>query len=235
MKTSETASAPSTRDQSRDWGLPPGTRPRQPARDCAKARKRQAAEKETRARASWGAAPSAGSGGGEGKHGGSVSNQGIIEGISDAARVRDLILRRLRGSRTAGLGDEVHEHEAPGAPAWTAEHLAVLRGIRAEQLTNLTIAYEPVWAIGTGKVATPEDAAATHKTLRTAILDLYDPDVAATVRIQYGGSVKAKDAPGLFSRPEIDGGLIGGASLDAQQFLAIVRAACEAADMTHKA
>ncbi len=110
-----------------------------------------------------------------------------------------------------------------------------LRGVGGDQMGRLTVAYEPVWAIGTGQVAGPEDAAAVHRVLRTAIGDLFDEDIGRSVRIQYGGSVKAQDAAGLFSQPEIDGGLIGGASLDPEQFIAIVRAAVEAAELDHKA
>ena len=110
-----------------------------------------------------------------------------------------------------------------------------LRGVTREQMRRVTVAYEPVWAIGTGKVATPQDAAAVHRVLRATIADLYDQDVAASTRIQYSGSVKAKDAPGLFGEPDVDGGLIGGASLDAGQFIAIVGAAVEAARARQKA
>jgi len=104
-----------------------------------------------------------------------------------------------------------------------------LRGVDAGRMDQLTIAYEPVWAIGTGQVAGPDQAAEVHRILRATIGDLYDDDVAESIRLQYGGSVKAKDAPGLFARPEIDGGLIGGASLDSEQFKAIVGAAVDAA------
>ncbi len=104
-----------------------------------------------------------------------------------------------------------------------------LRGLDPDRIGLVTIAYEPVWAIGTGVVARPEDAAAVHRVLRAAVGDLYGDDAGRSIRIQYGGSVKANDAPGLFAQPEIDGGLIGGASLDPKQFVAIVRAAAEAA------
>jgi len=86
------------------------------------------------------------------------------------------------------------------------------------------IAYEPVWAIGTGKTATPEQAQQVHAFIRGRIAQR-DKTVAAKTQILYGGSVKAGNAAELFSMPDIDGGLIGGASLDAEQFLAICRAA----------
>ncbi len=110
-----------------------------------------------------------------------------------------------------------------------------LHGVPPEHIGRLSLAYEPVWAIGTGKVATPHDAAAVHRVLRAVIADLHGQDAAASVRIQYGGSVKAKDALGLFGEPDIDGGLIGGASLDPRQFIAIVGAAVEAARVHQKA
>ena len=86
------------------------------------------------------------------------------------------------------------------------------------------MAYEPVWAIGTGKTATPEQAQAVHAFIR-GVLTGQNADIASGVRILYGGSVKPDNAEGLFSNPDIDGGLIGGASLNADDFLAICRAA----------
>jgi len=97
-----------------------------------------------------------------------------------------------------------------------------LNGIAA--FKNAVIAYEPVWAIGTGKTATPEQAQEVHAFIRAVLREL-DGSVAAGVQILYGGSVKAGNAKQLFSQTDIDGGLIGGASLDAQEFLRI----CEAA------
>jgi triosephosphate isomerase len=86
------------------------------------------------------------------------------------------------------------------------------------------VAYEPVWAIGTGKTATPEQAQAVHAFIRQRIAKL-DPGVAAGLQILYGGSVKAANAAELFAQPDIDGGLIGGASLVADEFMAICQAA----------
>lgn len=100
-----------------------------------------------------------------------------------------------------------------------------LAGVEAEQMPRLSIAYEPVWAIGTGKTATPEDAQTAHFTIRAAVAARFNNDVAAETRIQYGGSVKPDNAGQLFAQPDVDGGLIGGASLVAQDFLAIVEAA----------
>ncbi len=87
------------------------------------------------------------------------------------------------------------------------------------------IAYEPVWAIGTGKTASPEQAQEVHGFIR-GMLSERAPDIASGIKILYGGSVKSANAKGLFAMPDIDGGLVGGASLDAQEFLAI----CDAAE-----
>ena len=89
----------------------------------------------------------------------------------------------------------------------------------------MTIAYEPVWAIGTGLTASPADAQEVHALVRETIGSLYDVPSADALRILYGGSVKPANAAELFSQEDIDGGLIGGASLDAEQFKAIVEAA----------
>ncbi|TNJ37494.1 triose-phosphate isomerase [Chlorobaculum thiosulfatiphilum] len=92
-------------------------------------------------------------------------------------------------------------------------------------LTNLVIAYEPVWAIGTGKTATKEQAQDVHAMIRAKVAELYGEQAASHLRIQYGGSVKPSNAAELFAMPDIDGGLIGGASLSADDFMAIVEAA----------
>ena len=99
-----------------------------------------------------------------------------------------------------------------------------LEGIEEKYLSRIVIAYEPVWAIGTGKVATPEDAQAVHKIIREEIKQLYNDNIANNLRIQYGGSVKPNNIEGLIAQPDIDGGLIGGASLKADSFAAIIKA-----------
>ena len=99
---------------------------------------------------------------------------------------------------------------------------AALDGIEAKDVETLVIAYEPIWAIGTGKTATKEDANATIAVIRGAIAEVYGKDVAEKVRIQYGGSINPKNASELMSMPEIDGGLIGGASLKAEDFSKVV-------------
>ena len=100
-----------------------------------------------------------------------------------------------------------------------------LRGIAADRVAETTIAYEPVWAIGTGRTATPAMAQAAHAEIRAIVAGLYDEEVAEAVRIQYGGSVKPDNAADLFAQDDIDGGLIGGASLDVDDFAAILAAA----------
>ena len=103
-----------------------------------------------------------------------------------------------------------------------------LRGTLAGQSPSpgsLVIAYEPVWAIGTGRTATPDDAEEAHRTVRQTLADLYDVRFSESVRVIYGGSVNAKSAAELFAREEIDGGLVGGASLLAEDFAVIVAAA----------
>jgi triosephosphate isomerase len=88
-----------------------------------------------------------------------------------------------------------------------------LVGVSADQVASMVIAYEPIWAIGTGKTATTEQAQEVCKGIRDYIAEIYDDATAASVRIQYGGSVNAGNAAELFAQPDIDGGLVGGASL----------------------
>ena len=97
-----------------------------------------------------------------------------------------------------------------------------LLDLRPEQVERLTIAYEPVWAIGTGKTATPEQANEVHAFIRNTLRSKYGDDTAQSIRIQYGGSVNAGNAKELLGQPEIDGALVGGASLDPNSFLDIV-------------
>ncbi|MDR1850421.1 MAG: triose-phosphate isomerase [Zoogloeaceae bacterium] len=123
------------------------------------------------------------------------------------------------------LGETLSEREAGQTEKVVIrqmEAVLALHGVAAFQ--NAILAYEPVWAIGTGRVAAPEEAEAVHRTLRER-LAAEDNAIAAGLRIVYGGSVKADNAPSLFNQPNIDGGLIGGASLKAEDFLAICRAA----------
>lgn len=100
-----------------------------------------------------------------------------------------------------------------------------LFGVSRLDLEKIVIAYEPVWAIGTGKTATPEQAQEVHSFLREELSKLYDSEIASRVRILYGGSVKPENARDLFKQPDIDGGLIGGACLKADSFYQIILAA----------
>jgi len=108
---------------------------------------------------------------------------------------------------------------------------ASLEGLTAEQMAGdqggVVIAYEPVWAIGTGEVATPEDAQEVCGALRARLAERFGPETAATVRILYGGSVKAASTAGILAGPDIDGALVGGASLDADEFASICRTAAD--------
>jgi triosephosphate isomerase len=100
-----------------------------------------------------------------------------------------------------------------------------LTGVEAEDVLRLVIAYEPVWAIGTGRTATPETAQEVHKQIRTWLKNKYGKDVAEQIRILYGGSMKAANAAELLAQPDIDGGLVGGASLKADEFTSIIATA----------
>ena len=104
---------------------------------------------------------------------------------------------------------------------------AALEGVDAGQFENIAVAYEPVWAIGTGKNATAEEAAAAIKFLRKQVAELYDAKIAKGLRILYGGSMNGKNCADLLAQKEIDGGLIGGASLNAAEFAGIVGAAAK--------
>jgi len=99
-----------------------------------------------------------------------------------------------------------------------------LAGLSPAELEKVVVAYEPVWAIGTGKVATPDQAQEVHALIRGLLSSLASPAVAARVRIQYGGSVKPDNAADLARQPDIDGALVGGASLKADDFPGIARA-----------
>ena len=98
----------------------------------------------------------------------------------------------------------------------------VLAGLTPDQVSALVIAYEPVWAIGTGEVATPEDAQEVCGAIRTRVNQLFGPAAAESVRIQYGGSVKSSNVVDIMAQPDVDGALVGGASLDPEEFARIV-------------
>jgi triosephosphate isomerase (TIM) len=119
-----------------------------------------------------------------------------------------------------GEGLDVRE-EGDQVPHCTAQLDGALAGIPAEHAESIVIAYEPIWAIGTGKVATPEDAQEVCVAIRARLEELYSPELATQVRVLYGGSVKATNAREIVAQPDIDGALVGGASLDGDEFAGI--------------
>ena len=144
----------------------------------------------------------------------------------------ETVNRRLRAALEAGLTPivcvgELQSERESGATAQvvSTQVNGALGGFEAADIAKMVMAYEPVWAIGTGLTATPEQAEDVHAQIRAELAVLSDPSTADGVRIQYGGSVKPDNATELFSKPNIDGGLIGGAALDADAFAAIVKAA----------
>lgn len=126
-----------------------------------------------------------------------------------------LCMGETLAERERGLAERVFQRQVYSA----------LAGITDEQWSRIIIAYEPVWAIGTGKTATPEQAQNAHHFIRTKIRTLHGEKIADALPILYGGSVTPDTAAGLFSQADVDGGLVGGASLKADQFLAIIKAA----------
>ncbi|HBP66717.1 MAG TPA: triose-phosphate isomerase, partial [Alcanivorax sp.] len=143
----------------------------------------------------------------------------------------DLVASKFLRAQKAGLipilcvGETLRQREAGDTEHVVVRQLmAVVEAAGSAAFDRAVLAYEPVWAIGTGLTASPEQAQAVHADLRAA-LAARDPDVAAGLRLLYGGSVKADNAAPLFAQPDIDGGLIGGASLNEKEFIAICRAA----------
>jgi triosephosphate isomerase len=138
------------------------------------------------------------------------------------AKVKAAFKEELTPILCVGEGLEIRQAE---------EHLShtlsqlegALEKVSAEQARQVVIAYEPVWAIGTGEVATPDDAQEVCGAIRTRLAELYSGDLADQVRILYGGSVKSDNIAGIMAEPDIDGALVGGASLDAGEFIKICR------------
>jgi triosephosphate isomerase len=142
------------------------------------------------------------------------------------------INRKVHAALAAGLevilclGETLQERQANRTEAVLETQLnGSLAGLDAAALRHVVLAYEPVWAIGTGQNATPQQAQEAHAFIRGQIRQRFGEESASALTIQYGGSVKPDNAAVLFGEPDVDGGLIGGASLNADQFLAIVRAA----------
>jgi triosephosphate isomerase len=142
----------------------------------------------------------------------------------------DVVNRKVRAIYRSGMtpilcvGETLDEREAGTTESKvTSQVEAGLAGLSREQVARLIIAYEPIWAIGTGRTATPADAQAVCATIRETVVGLAGAAAAASLRIQYGGSVKPENAADLMVCPDIDGALVGGASLDSASFVAIVR------------
>jgi len=142
----------------------------------------------------------------------------------------ETVKKKLLAAHRAGLipivcvGEMLTEREAGKTEAVVRSHVeGAFKGVDKALVLKTTIAYEPVWAIGTGKTATPEQAQEVHAYIRKVLAGLFDKDLANAVRIQYGGSVKPDNVKGLMKMPDIDGALVGGASLKADSFTALVR------------
>ena len=144
----------------------------------------------------------------------------------------ELIQKKVKAAHEATLkpilcvGETLPEREADQVETVLKKQLSEdLAGLSNKEIIDTVIAYEPVWAIGTGKTATPEQAQEAHAFIRKTIGELSDNATADKVRIQYGGSVKPANAESILKQPDVDGALVGGASLDARDFAAIVKAA----------
>jgi triosephosphate isomerase (TIM) len=160
----------------------------------------------------------------------------VILGHSERRHIlgetNEAVCRKVHAALAAGLlpivcvGETLQEREAGKTTDIVAEQFfGSLAGVPADQASRLVIAYEPVWAIGTGVNATPEQAQEVHANLRGIFAGRYGATVADQIRIQYGGSVKADNAAELLAKSDIDGALVGGASLQAAGFAKIVMAA----------
>jgi len=148
----------------------------------------------------------------------------------------ETVNRRLRAALAAGLepivcvGERLEERQVGRTHEVIRDHVAgALAGVSQEEMARITIAYEPVWAIGTGVNATPEQAQEAQAFLRGLLLEKFGEAVAGATRLQYGGSVKPANAAELLACPDVDGALVGGASLQAEGFLGILRAGAEVA------
>ncbi|MGW4946649.1 triose-phosphate isomerase [Actinoplanes sp. NPDC004185] len=138
------------------------------------------------------------------------------------AKVKAALANDLTPILCVGEGLEIRE-AANHVPHCCSQLDGALDGLKAEQVKNIVIAYEPVWAIGTGKTATPDDAQEVCGAIRARLAEKYGAETADAVRVQYGGSVKAANIAAIMAQPDVDGALIGGASLDAEEFASIVR------------
>jgi triosephosphate isomerase len=130
------------------------------------------------------------------------------------------------------VGEDLSVRQAGNAVSVVLEQLdGSLAGLTGEQVAGLVIAYEPVWAIGTGEVATPEDAQEVCGAIRDRVREVWGDGAADSVRVLYGGSVKSANVAAIMTKPDIDGALVGGASLDSDDFVGIVRYRLHPADL----
>lgn len=121
------------------------------------------------------------------------------------------------------VGETLEERTSGNLTKVLTDQVSIgLKGVSKEQMKKITIAYEPVWAIGTGKTATPDDAEEAHTIIRSLVEKLYDKSVAEDLIIQYGGSVKASNVKDLMAKKDVDGALVGGAALSVEKFLPII-------------
>ena len=157
---------------------------------------------------------------------------GHSERRRDFGETEEVLAAKLRAALAAGLkpilcvGEQLAERDQGRTLEVVGQQISgCLAGFKAEELSGLTLAYEPVWAIGTGRTASPEQAVEVHAALRCQVSGMFGAEFAEHLRIQYGGSVTPKNAADLMGAEEIDGALVGGAALKLDSFLAI----CEAA------
>ncbi len=153
------------------------------------------------------------------------SERRLVYGESDEFINRKLKLAIEKGMEVIlCVGETLEQREANEAEKVVEEQLTgSLKDVPESDLSAITIAYEPVWAIGTGKTATPEDADAMHSSIRRLMSKMYSSGAAEKLLIQYGGSVKPKNIDSLMAKENIDGALVGGASLTAENFVPIIR------------
>ena len=165
----------------------------------------------------------------------SVGCQYVIIGHSERRQyfgeTDETVNKRIKAALAAGLapivcvGETLEEREADKTEEVVETQIkGAFKDISSSDAENMIVAYEPVWAIGTGKVATPQQAQDVHAFIRSLFKAVYSEQIAETVRIQYGGSMKPGNAAELLANPDVDGGLIGGASLDADAFMGIINA-----------
>ena len=163
-----------------------------------------------------------------------VGCQYVIIGYSERrayfSETNEMVNKRVKAAHAHSInpivcvGEKLEDRESGVTKDVIKDHVVNgLAGLTEEQMLKTVMAYEPVWAIGTGKTATPDQAQEVHKFIRELLAELYSSPVAEAIRIQYGGSVKPGNVAELMAQPDIDGGLIGGASLDADSFTQIIK------------